>query len=340
MFHVVGSTPEAPTLDEATHGTSAPTEEVTLAELRAARDAADERRRRSRWRRSLSARRTHRSRSSSATRRCSAGGSVDAADRVPRFHRPRRPGSGRGARDRRPAPGGRRRAARRHVQLHRADPAARRRSGDDRLGEVGLLRPGQHRRGGRLRLDRGVHRVRASPGRVVRDDGPWGGRVSRRRSRRWCSTEGLSLWGGMDPATGEVIDAHHPQRGANLAGRVARHAVRPWIVLERLGAGGGRPGRHRPGGDPAAEPDLILSIGAAVAEELYGVDVPVVVLRPGRARRDPRRGGGPHRSGRRERRLIAATLRPWTSGHRSRPRTPRSRRSCATRRRGPARISS
>ena len=29
-----------------------------------------------------------------------------------------------------------------------------------------------------------------------------------------------------------------------------------------------------------AEPDLILSIGAAVAEELYGVDVPVVVLRP------------------------------------------------------------
>ena len=30
----------------------------------------------------------------------------------------------------------------------------------------------------------------------------------------------LSLWGGMDPATGDVIDAHHPQRGANLAGRV------------------------------------------------------------------------------------------------------------------------
>ena len=39
MFHVVGSTPEAPTLEEATHGIEAPVEDVTLAELRAARDA-------------------------------------------------------------------------------------------------------------------------------------------------------------------------------------------------------------------------------------------------------------------------------------------------------------
>jgi hypothetical protein len=38
MFHVVGSTPEAPTLETATQGTEAPVEEVTLAELRAARD--------------------------------------------------------------------------------------------------------------------------------------------------------------------------------------------------------------------------------------------------------------------------------------------------------------
>lgn len=38
MFHVVGSTPEAPTLEEATHGTPAPVEEVSIAELRAARD--------------------------------------------------------------------------------------------------------------------------------------------------------------------------------------------------------------------------------------------------------------------------------------------------------------
>ena len=37
MFHVAGSTPEAPTLEAATHGTVAPAEEVTLAELREVR---------------------------------------------------------------------------------------------------------------------------------------------------------------------------------------------------------------------------------------------------------------------------------------------------------------
>ena len=94
--------------------------------------------------------------------------------------------------------------------------------------------------------------------------------------------EPLSLWGGMDPATGELIDAHHPQRGANLAGRV---------LVMRSGRGSSSSASVlaeavRAGTAPAAillgEPDLILSIGAAVAEELYGVRVPVVVLAPHR----------------------------------------------------------
>jgi predicted aconitase with swiveling domain len=92
--------------------------------------------------------------------------------------------------------------------------------------------------------------------------------------------EGLSLWGGMDPATGELIDAHHPQRGAILSGRVvvmpsARGSSSSASVLAEA---------VRAGTAPAAivlgEPDLILAIGAAVAEELYGVRVPVVVLPP------------------------------------------------------------
>jgi predicted aconitase with swiveling domain len=91
-------------------------------------------------------------------------------------------------------------------------------------------------------------------------------------------TEGLSLWGGMDPATGELIDVHHPQRGANLAGRVVvmpsgRGSSSSASVLAEA---------VRAGTAPAAillgEPDLILSIGSAVAEELYGVTVPVLVL--------------------------------------------------------------
>jgi predicted aconitase with swiveling domain len=92
--------------------------------------------------------------------------------------------------------------------------------------------------------------------------------------------EPLSLWGGMDPASGQVIDARHPQRGASLAGRVvvmpaARGSSSSSSVLaEAVRAG------HAPAGILLAEPDLILAVGAAVAEELYGVRVPIVVVAP------------------------------------------------------------
>lgn len=90
--------------------------------------------------------------------------------------------------------------------------------------------------------------------------------------------EPLSLWGGMDPATGEVIDVRHPQLGARLTGRVvvmpaARGSSSSASVLAEA---------VRAGTAPAAillgEPDLILAVGAAVAEELYGIVVPVMVL--------------------------------------------------------------
>ena len=32
--------------------------------------------------------------------------------------------------------------------------------------------------------------------------------------------EGLSFWGGVDGASGRVIDAHHPLHGQSLAGKV------------------------------------------------------------------------------------------------------------------------
>ena len=92
--------------------------------------------------------------------------------------------------------------------------------------------------------------------------------------------EPLSLWGGMDPATGLVIDAHHPQRGVNVRGRVLVMASgrgsssSASVLAEAVRAG------TAPAAIALGEPDLILSIGAAVAEELYGVRVPVVVLPP------------------------------------------------------------
>lgn len=90
--------------------------------------------------------------------------------------------------------------------------------------------------------------------------------------------EPLSLWGGMDPATGMLIDAHHPQRGSSLTGRVVVMASgrgsssSASVLAEAVRAG------TAPAGFVLAEPDLILAIGAAVAEELYGVRLPIVVI--------------------------------------------------------------
>ena len=93
-------------------------------------------------------------------------------------------------------------------------------------------------------------------------------------------TEPLSFWGGMDPASGELIDAHHPQRGANLADRVvvmpaARGSSSSASVLAESVRAGTAPVAILVG-----ESDLILAIGSVVAEELYGQHVPVVVVTP------------------------------------------------------------
>jgi predicted aconitase with swiveling domain len=90
-------------------------------------------------------------------------------------------------------------------------------------------------------------------------------------------TDPLSLWGGVDPTTGTIVDVHHPQRGASLAGRIVvmpsgRGSSSSASVLAELARAGVAPRAIVIG-----EPDLILSIGAAVAEELYGVRIPVIV---------------------------------------------------------------
>jgi predicted aconitase with swiveling domain len=90
--------------------------------------------------------------------------------------------------------------------------------------------------------------------------------------------EPLSLWGGLDPSSGVVIDEHHPQRGAVVTGR---------ILVMRSGRGSSSSSSVlaeavRVGTAPAAivlhEADAIVAIGAIVARELYGSTLPVVAL--------------------------------------------------------------
>jgi predicted aconitase with swiveling domain len=88
----------------------------------------------------------------------------------------------------------------------------------------------------------------------------------------------LSFWGGLDPATGRLIDVHHPQHGALLTGRVlAMPAGRgssssSYVLAEAI----------RVGTAPTAillrEADQIVALGAIVARELYGTETPVVQL--------------------------------------------------------------
>ncbi len=90
--------------------------------------------------------------------------------------------------------------------------------------------------------------------------------------------EPLSLWGGVDPESGVIVDARHPQRGSSIAGRVlVMPAVRgssssSSVLAETVRAGCG------PAAILLGELDLILAVGAAVAEELYGKRVPIVWL--------------------------------------------------------------
>jgi predicted aconitase with swiveling domain len=92
--------------------------------------------------------------------------------------------------------------------------------------------------------------------------------------------EPLSFWGGVDPASGLIIDARHPQRGISVEGRVlVMGSVRgssssSSVLAEAIRAG------FAPAGILLAEPDLILAVGAAVAEELYEIRVPVLHLSP------------------------------------------------------------
>lgn len=88
----------------------------------------------------------------------------------------------------------------------------------------------------------------------------------------------LSLWGGFDPATGEIIDIHHPQCGRLLTGHVV-------LMAESRGSGtapGALAEAIRRGTAPAAiilgRPDVNLAIGAMVAATLYGKECPVLAV--------------------------------------------------------------
>ena len=91
-------------------------------------------------------------------------------------------------------------------------------------------------------------------------------------------TAPISFWGGVSPETGTIIEKRHPQFGARLKGKILMLPAAKGsssgssVLAETL----------RNGTGPAAiilgSPDAILATGALVAEALYGVVCPVLIV--------------------------------------------------------------
>jgi predicted aconitase with swiveling domain len=81
-------------------------------------------------------------------------------------------------------------------------------------------------------------------------------------------TAPISFWGGVDPRSGEIIDARHPQRGQCVAGRVLAlpgtigSSSASAVLLELVHAG------KAPAAILMDEPDAILLLGLVVAREM------------------------------------------------------------------------
>lgn len=93
-------------------------------------------------------------------------------------------------------------------------------------------------------------------------------------------TEPISLWGGVDMATGEIVEASHPQAGMTISGKVllldhGRGSSSASSVLAEMV----RTGRA-PSAIVLGHPDPVIVLGAVVAAEMYGESVPVVLVDP------------------------------------------------------------
>lgn len=93
-----------------------------------------------------------------------------------------------------------------------------------------------------------------------------------------ATSEPLSFWGGVDPATGKVIDVHHPLAGQSLVGRIL---VMPGTRGSCTGSGvlldmvlNGR----APAALVFAEPEDVVTLGAMIAAEMFGKTLPVLRL--------------------------------------------------------------
>jgi predicted aconitase/predicted aconitase with swiveling domain len=93
-----------------------------------------------------------------------------------------------------------------------------------------------------------------------------------------ATTEALSFWGGVDPATGRVIDVHHPLHGICLTGGVLfmptsrGSCTGSGVLLDLILTG------RAPSALVFCEAEDVLTLGALVAAEMFDRALPVIRL--------------------------------------------------------------
>jgi hypothetical protein len=89
--------------------------------------------------------------------------------------------------------------------------------------------------------------------------------------------EPLSMWGGLDPETGEIIDRRHPQSGEGVTGTILvlphgrGSSSSASVLAEAIRVG------TAPSAIVLAHADDIILLGALVAEAIYGITCPIVL---------------------------------------------------------------
>lgn len=88
----------------------------------------------------------------------------------------------------------------------------------------------------------------------------------------------LSLWGGLDLDDGTICDVNHPQCGQSLSGKVlAMRAARGSSSSSSALVEAARRG-VAPCAIILVRPDPILAIGSLVAADLYGIQIPIILV--------------------------------------------------------------
>lgn len=93
-------------------------------------------------------------------------------------------------------------------------------------------------------------------------------------------TTGLSFWGGVDPVTAHIIDAHHPMRGATITDAVLMMPTSrgscsgSGVILDLILNG------KAPAALVFSEAEDVATLGALIAAEMFGRVLPVLRVSP------------------------------------------------------------